>query len=68
MVSNHQPRIPSWGAAASLLGHSPAFSHVGGALMGSLVKKADILSLDVIQVGPLENMLLNNPTKIYKEF
>ena len=55
------------GAHPSLLGHSLAFSHVGGTLMGSLRKNADIFSPDKIQVGSLENILLNNFTKNSKE-
>lgn len=50
-----------------MLGHSLAFSHVGGTLIGSLLKNADIFSPDQIQVGSLENILLNNLTKIPKE-
>lgn len=35
--------------------------------MGSLLKNADIFSPDKIQVGSLENILLNNFTKNSKE-
>ena len=35
--------------------------------MGSLLKNTDIFSPDQIQVGSLENILLNNLTKISKE-